>query len=149
MFSIFKLTFYVLGITASFTSLPASTHTIYFFYRYRVFALALVTCVLPLGFLIFPPVVTLLLERFGWREANMFIAAINLQVANENTITLFEAWGVKAIRVNTLLITHELIFHHKDTHSMWSFEWLPGHKNSGYTGIHYLVCKSERSRFAG
>ena len=116
MFSIFKLTFYVLGITASFTSLPASTHTIYFFYRYRVFALALVTCVLPLGFLIFPPVVTLLLERYGWREANMFIAAVNIQVVNENPYTLFKVWRVKPIRVNTLLITQKLIFYHKYTY---------------------------------
>ena len=36
---------------------------------------------LPLGFLIFPPIVTALLDLYSWREANLFVAVVNIQVS--------------------------------------------------------------------
>ena len=57
---------------------------------------------LPLGFLIFPPIVTALLDLYSWREANLFIAVVNIQVSISSCLLKNEVLTISSIATQSM-----------------------------------------------
>lgn len=60
--------------------IPTAVHAIHFFNKYQVLALTANSCFVPLMFTMLPPCITYLIQRFDWRDANLLIGAVCIQV---------------------------------------------------------------------
>lgn len=72
--------FYVVGVFLSNAAIPATTFPAQYFRKYRVLALCLATASSPLTSVFVPPLITMLINKYGWRNANMVQAAMYVQV---------------------------------------------------------------------
>lgn len=68
------------GISMACIVVPASTYLVMYFRKYQTVALSLSTSSPALMLLCGPPVITTLVENYGWRNANLVCAAACLQV---------------------------------------------------------------------
>ena len=60
--------------------IPSCTFAAHHFKKYRHIALITPTVTGASPFLTIPPLIALILQAYGWREATLFIAAMSLQV---------------------------------------------------------------------
>ena len=60
--------------------IPSTTYPVHHFKKYRTIALCLATVSSPLIFVCAPPLITSLLDSYGWRDTNLVLSAICLQV---------------------------------------------------------------------
>ena len=60
--------------------IPSTTFAAHHFKKYRHIALITPTVTGASPFLTIPPLIALILQAYGWREATFFIAAMSLQV---------------------------------------------------------------------
>lgn len=66
--------------------IPSCTFAAHHFKKYRHLALIIPTVTGASPFLTIPPLIALLLEKFGWREATLVIAAMSMQVLHNFTL---------------------------------------------------------------
>ena len=78
-----KITFLFAGAFIALIGIPAAVVPSLYFRKYRVVALGLVTAPGGVAAMCTPPMLTQLIEEYGWRDANMAVAAICIQVCYE------------------------------------------------------------------
>lgn len=74
------VSYLISGVFLNCVFIPTAIHVTHFFDKYQSLALMAITCFVPLMFSILPPCITHLVEQFDWRDANLFIAMICVQV---------------------------------------------------------------------
>lgn len=68
------------GGFASCIMLPGVTYPAHFFKKHRMLVLSLISLSQPVVYLVLPPVATFLIKSSSWREANLVMSAICMQV---------------------------------------------------------------------
>ena len=87
----------ILAIFGAMIYVPATTFPVQNFESHREVAVILSSAGSTISYVVLPPLMTELLTIYPWREANIFIAAICLQVCSQS-FRLFCILNVKALR---------------------------------------------------
>ena len=102
----------VLAALSSLMYVTAITFPIHYFKKHRQIALMISSAGCTVSFLIFPPLLTHLLKHFAWREANVFIAGICLQVSfvvcKDSAVTIFFVSFVASILISASVIPNSI-----------------------------------------
>ena len=72
--------FLILGSFMCFILIPTTVATANYFMKYKVLALTMSTCCYPLIYIVVGPVITKLIELYGWRMACTSMASVVMQV---------------------------------------------------------------------
>ena len=84
------------GVFMAFMDVPANTHLAGYFMKYRSLALGLATSFTALMHVGGPPAIIMLVEEYGWRNANLVCAAICIQVRTPSHCS-WVAWYIESI----------------------------------------------------
>ena len=101
----------VLAALSSLMYVTAITFPIHYFKKHRQIALMISSAGCTVSFLIFPPLLTHLLKHFAWREANVFIAGICLQVSfvvYNSAVTIFVVSFAASILISASVIPNSI-----------------------------------------